>query len=619
MKKFLFTPLALLVTATGSFAQVATWDGDTNNLWTVGANWVGDTSPSAGDGLVFAGSTNTNTTNDFAAGTLFSSLQFDAAADPFVLGGNGIVLGGNILFTGNPAAPVTHTIDLDLSLDGDRNVTSEANGNLVLNGVISDDGDRSFLYRGAGVVTVTGANTYGDSTSLFDDVTLVINSLANSGVASALGDGTGTGGNAGRLFAMRTAASATTLRYSGAAASTDRDIRLGTGAHNGASFTLDNQGSGKITFTSGGFNASPGNNAGQNNGTLVFQGTSDIEIQGLIRNQDQADDVLTVEKQGSNTLLLLADSRGNAFGFSGEFNLHGGAVQIGNGGALGKGTFFFRNSTDSKTLGLTAASTSLTVDNDFIILENTGGTEEATFDVGTGQTLEITGNVVSNASADQTFRKTGDGTLILSGTDANTGTADQLLGINSVQAGTLLLNGDMDNGGDAYAAFNVSAGATLGGNGSYGGGADISGALAPGSGGIGTLTLGDSATWNSNDAWRFELGTAAADLASANAATDSDLLDIAGGDFVKGTGTIWTFDFQNSGEQGWYKLVDWTGATAFLDGDFAATNLASGLTGTFTVDSTTSALYLNVVPEPGAGVLLLSGLGAQLLARRRRL
>lgn len=72
------------------------------------------------------------------------------------------------------------------------------------------------------------------------------------------------------------------------------------------------------------------------------------------------------------------------------------------------------------------------------------------------------------------------------------------------------------------------------------------------------------------------------------------------------------------GTEGWYKLLDWSGTTTFTDTDFLATNLNTGLTGTFTVDSGTSALYLNVtaIPEPKAA--LLGSIGLLLLLRRRR-
>lgn len=96
----------------------------------------------------------------------------------------------------------------------------------------------------------------------------------------------------------------------------------------------------------------------------------------------------------------------------------------------------------------------------------------------------------------------------------------------------------------------------------------------------------------------------------------SDLLNITGS-FTKGTGSSFTFDFLGTGEQGWYKLADWTVGTTFVAGDFAATNLASGLSGEFTVDSGTSALYLQVVPEPSTWALIAVA-GTVLVAVRRR-
>ncbi len=98
-----------------------------------------------------------------------------------------------------------------------------------------------------------------------------------------------------------------------------------------------------------------------------------------------------------------------------------------------------------------------------------------------------------------------------------------------------------------------------------------------------------------------------------------DMLNITGigSDFLKGRGSSFTFDFANTGAVGFYKLVDWAGTSNFSAGDFLATNLTSGLTATFTVDGGTSALYLNVVPEPNAAALV-GGFGMLALLRRRR-
>jgi hypothetical protein len=58
---------------------VFTWDGGGANAnWTTADNWIGDVAPSAGDDLVFAGSTQTSTQNDFAAGTSFNSITLSS-------------------------------------------------------------------------------------------------------------------------------------------------------------------------------------------------------------------------------------------------------------------------------------------------------------------------------------------------------------------------------------------------------------------------------------------------------------------------------------------------------------------------------------------------------------
>lgn len=204
-----------------------------------------------------------------------------------------------------------------------------------------------------------------------------------------------------------------------------------------------------------------------------------------------------------------------------------------------------------------------------------------------------------------TIAKTsGTGVVRFDGTNTYTGAT-------TVTAGTLVINGNIST-----SITTVASGATLGGSGTVGA-ATISGILSPGNS-IGTLTATGDVTWNANQPWIFELGVSAADLTLADTTGTRDLLNITGtgSDFIKGTGSTFTFDFANTGETGFYKLVDWTGTSDFVDGDFTATNLASGLSGSFIVDSGTTALYLNVIPEPRAA--LLGGIGMLFLLRRRR-
>jgi len=155
----------------------------------------------------------------------------------------------------------------------------------------------------------------------------------------------------------------------------------------------------------------------------------------------------------------------------------------------------------------------------------------------------------------------------------------------------------------------------------------ISGSLRPGSGnlgsGIGTLTRNDGdVTWNGNASspWVFELGIAQPTMLLANTGGTRDLLDITSGNFLKGSGSSFVFDFAGTGSVGWYKLVDWTGTTNFLASDFTATNLAAGLLAVgFTVDPATTALYIELalIPEPQVWAMLCALLGALIMLRQR--
>jgi len=172
-------------------------------------------------------------------------------------------------------------------------------------------------------------------------------------------------------------------------------------------------------------------------------------------------------------------------------------------------------------------------------------------------------------------------------------------GSTTVHSGLLAVS-NTSGSATGSGAVTVGSGGALGGTGIIGGSVSVSGSVAPGFGSIGTLTVGNNVTWNSGQSWVFELGSAGPSLGGAGT---SDRLAITGGDFLQGSGSSWAFDFGGTGELGWYKLVEWSGASAFESLDFTGTNLGGGLASEFTIQD--KALYVNVVPEPSTYALIL--------------
>ncbi|HMP77720.1 MAG TPA: fibronectin type III domain-containing protein, partial [Kiritimatiellia bacterium] len=147
---------------------------------------------------------------------------------------------------------------------------------------------------------------------------------------------------------------------------------------------------------------------------------------------------------------------------------------------------------------------------------------------------------------------------------------------NGVFTGPLTVNGGTVAGGGSYDGVATLFGgvilAALNNN------TTVNGNLYPGGGAIGTLQVNGNVTWNSGNSWssatdwHFQLGASPA----------SDKLNI-NGDFNKGAGSAFRFDFGGSGQIGTFTLVEWTGSTTFSASDFSFVNLASGYAATFQI------------------------------------
>lgn len=145
-----------------------------------------------------------------------------------------------------------------------RTVTFAGNGNTVVSGIVSNGGTATasnIIKTGTGKLTLSGLNTYGGTTTV-NGGALSVNTLANGGVASSIGQSS----NAAANLVLGGA----TLEYTGATASTNRNFTLTAGTSN----TVDITNAATTLTMSGASTATTGALTKAGDGTLVLSGAN---------------------------------------------------------------------------------------------------------------------------------------------------------------------------------------------------------------------------------------------------------------------------------------------------------------------------------------------------------
>ena len=431
-----------------------TADGSGNFNWSDAANWLAAV-PTGGN-LIFSGSLGTTAFNDLAADTLFTGIRFNSTAAAFLLNGNRIALGGNVVNeSGN-----LQTINLPVILSPTRSFDASI-GDFAIGGVLSGTG--GFVKTGSGSLTLFAANTY-TGTAAIQNGTVILS-----------------GGN-DRLpvtnpVSLGTAAPTSTLGI------------LQLGDANGPV----NQTVTAITIPagdSGGSNRVVGGNSAQS--TITINNTASTSFNGTLGGPGTHQNNLALIKSGAGNFGLRGAST-----FIGPTWIQNGTLEIANGNnrlpvttalTLGSGTtsgvLQLGNTTTARSQTVASLSISGSGTNNRVV-----GAHLTNFPV---LTVNNTADVIydgflggpTGGQNRLNLVKNGSGKIILSGASG----PHTYIGSTTVNNGALLIHSH-----SPLATGLVSVvGGILGGSGTIGGSVTVAaaGSISPGSSAAGTFTLG---------------------------------------------------------------------------------------------------------------------------------
>jgi len=415
------------------------WDGGgTDNNWNTGGNWDHNVVPVFPHDLFFGGSTRLNNNNDLT-GITVASLTFSNDASAFTIGGNDIALAGTIGFNGNPAAPITQTVNLGMTWTANKTFDIPANGNLSLGGNITTS-PNDLTKTGNGTLTLGGVDGFAG---------FAVNGGTN--VITGTVTANGTGGSRFVLANANSAFNGTLVIQPGAtfnltgnwtdAAVIGRDGGKGTVIQNGGTFNF-NMGNQIYMFI--GAAGVPGTTAAYNMNGGVLDMNGKVLALGLAVNN--ITDTGVVNQTGgviTNVDHLYLGFVGGQQG-NGIYNLTGGSLYIG-GNGITSDTGIYQMNLGGGTVGALAnwaSSLNMTL---------TGINGGVTFDAG-ASSIALSGALSGSGG----LTVAGSGTLELSG--ARTYTGD-----TTVSSGTLQL----DVGGTGTSTIRIANGAVL--NLNYGG------------------------------------------------------------------------------------------------------------------------------------------------------